>query len=328
MKTWIIITAIAAGISSLVFAQENGDNPDKGPRIACDEPVFDFGSADNTGSISHTFVLKNTGDTTLEISNIRAACGCTVANISTRSIPPGGTSELTANLNLRGRNGKQSKGITITSNDPQNPSFVVTLVGTATTAITLSTERIMFGELNAGQETSMPLEIRTVDNVSMNITGIETGNDAISVQQQTGEDGVTRLNIAMKTPAQPGAFQSNIKVMTDHPARPVIDIPVFANILGQIIYAPQEIALPADAGGVSLTRYIVLRPGSAGAFEVSNVELPAPGMTHQILPFGSQGYRIQIDNIVPDASLNDAMIRITTTASASPVIEIPLRVTN
>jgi hypothetical protein len=326
MKVWFVVTAALVLVTTgTVRAQEN-EEPIRGPRIACAEPVFDFGDADNSTSVSHTFVIRNDGDTTLEITNIRAACGCTVANVSTRSIPPGGTSELTANLNLRGRNGRQSKGITITSNDPQNPNLVVTMVGNATTAVSLSTERIMFGQLNAGQEISMPLEIRTANNVTMNITGIETGSDAITIQQETGDDGVTRLQVAMKTPAQPGAFNSNIKIMTDHPARPVIEVPVLANILGQIVYAPQEIALPASAGDGSLTRYVVIRPGSGGAFEVTGVELPAPAMSHQILPFGSQGYRIQIDNIIPDASLQGTAIRITTTAAVNPVIEIPLRV--
>lgn len=328
MKLWISIIALILGTNMMVIAQEGDQAAIKGPRIACDEPIYDFGSADNSTSIDHTFVIENIGDTTLEITNIRAACGCTVANVSTRSIPPGGTSELTANLNLRGRNGRQSKGITISSNDPENPSFVVTLVGNATSAISLSTERIMFGQLNAGQETSTPLEIRTADNVTMNITGIETGHEAISVEEETGADGVKRLQVSLKGPAQPGPFTSNIKVMTDNPNRPVIDIPVFASIQGQIMFAPQEIALPAPAGDAALTRYVVLRPGAAGAFEITNVELPAPAMTHQILPFGSQGYRIQIDNIVPDAALNDTVIRISTSAASNPVIEIPLRVAN
>ena len=87
-----------------------------GPRISCDEQVFNFGTVDSQNAIEHTFVLKNIGDTTLEISDVRAACGCTVANISSKSVAPGETSQLTARLNLQGRSGPQSKSITINSN--------------------------------------------------------------------------------------------------------------------------------------------------------------------------------------------------------------------
>ena len=37
----------------------------------------------------HTFVLTNTGSSTIEIGNIRTSCGCTVAELSPRSLVPG-----------------------------------------------------------------------------------------------------------------------------------------------------------------------------------------------------------------------------------------------
>lgn len=318
----ILLFACTLLLATAVHAE---DTPARGPRIACDEPVFNFGMADNRTTVEHTFILKNTGDTTLEISNIRAACGCTVANVSTKTIPPGGTSELTSRLNLQGRNGHQSKTITITSNDPDAPNYVVTIAGTATHAMQVSPERLMFGQMQPGQQITLPVEIQSAPGTALEIQGIETGGEHLHVEQDVIEPGRhVRLNVRLQAGIKPGADNSVIRVRTSSPERPLIEIPVFADIAGEIVYAPREIPLPPGAGPV--TRYIVIRAGSAGPVEITGVELPDPEMTHTILPFGGHGHRIQIDNIVARPELNGKIVKISTSAPSMPVVEVPFRV--
>ncbi len=57
----------------------------------------------------HTFVLTNTGSSTIEIENIRTSCGCTVAESSTRSLGPGETIEIAATLTLKTEGRKTSR---------------------------------------------------------------------------------------------------------------------------------------------------------------------------------------------------------------------------
>ena len=57
----------------------------------------------------HTFVLTNTGSSTIEIGNIRTSCGCTVAELSTRSLGPGETIEIAATLTLKKEGRKTSR---------------------------------------------------------------------------------------------------------------------------------------------------------------------------------------------------------------------------
>lgn len=321
----LICCLMACAISAVSLAEEA---PVSGPRISCDEPVFDFGTVDNRTTVEHTFILKNTGDTTLEIQNVRAACGCTVADINPKEVLPGGESRLTARLNLQGRSGPQSKSITITSNDPQNNQYVVTMNGTASQSLQMSTDRVMFGELRPGQEATQDIDIQTLAGTTMNIQGIETDNEHVSVEQEKLESGQTRLKVKMRGPLQPGNHNSMVRVKTDLAERPLIEIPVFASVIGEIIHAPQEIVLPADTAGTPLTRYVVLRSGAAGKFEISNIELPDPAMKSSILPFGAQGFRIQIENIVPAPSLNGQKIKISTSAATMSSIEVPIRIGN
>ena len=104
------------------------------PRIVCDEAVYNFGEKSNVEDVIHTFQIRNDGNATLEIKQARPACGCTVANISNKTVPPGETIQIETRLSLRGRVGQQHKTITVESNDPKTPALVLTLSGNALAA--------------------------------------------------------------------------------------------------------------------------------------------------------------------------------------------------
>ena len=49
------------------------------PKVFCPEPVYDFGTMENTKKVKHDFVIRNVGGETLRITKVRTSCGCTVA---------------------------------------------------------------------------------------------------------------------------------------------------------------------------------------------------------------------------------------------------------
>ncbi len=319
---WSMVVALM--VPGLLKAE---DAPVQGPRIACDEPLFDFGTVDNSQTIEHTFIVRNIGDTTLEISQVRPACGCTLANISEKMVPPGGQSEITARLSLQGRNGPQSKPITIMSNDPQQPEFRVTLAGNVSAAIQVAPERLMFGQIGQGRSAEQTVSINSLNQESFNITDINSSTPELTHELETVEAGKHyNIKFTLTGPSQPGPVNAVVLVTTDNPNRQTITIPVIANVVGALIFAPSAIELPASAGEQPVTRYIVIRPGTMGAFQIKEVKLPDPAMRASIYPFGDQGYRIQIENIRVSPDLTGKSIVIETTGSENSTVEIPLRV--
>ncbi|HMO51058.1 MAG TPA: DUF1573 domain-containing protein [Kiritimatiellia bacterium] len=323
-KNWIVVLA-AACLACGVSAEEAPVV--QGPRIFSAEPEFNFGTVDNQTQIEHTFVVKNIGDTTLEINNVRAACGCTVADMSSRSIEPGQEATLTARLNLQGRTGFQSKPITLHSNDPENPQFRLNMVGNAQASVQVSPERLMFGQIGPGQDITLPVEVRNLSPDPMAILGVESAIPQLVGEVETIEEGRHyNISVSLRELSEPGSFNGVLRVLTDHPQRPTIDIAVFANVVGDLIYAPPEIVLPAHTDGNPLTRFIVIRPGATPEFEVTKVEVPDPEMKVSIFPFGGQGYRIQIENIQPDEALDGKAFRVLTTAPFMSEIAVPVRI--
>ena len=86
------------------------------PSFAFRETEHDFGTITDGDIVSHTFSFTNNGEAPLIIQSARGSCGCTVPTWPKEPIPVGGTAEITAEFNSKGKLGVQNKMITITSN--------------------------------------------------------------------------------------------------------------------------------------------------------------------------------------------------------------------
>lgn len=52
----------------------------------CETPVFNFGEREIGETITHSFMLRNTGKSTIKIIEVKPACSCTVADVKNLSI--------------------------------------------------------------------------------------------------------------------------------------------------------------------------------------------------------------------------------------------------
>ena len=72
MKNWTMATLATAVLAVSANAQEGANpSPAKQPRIEVPEVSFNFGYVPQGASISHVFWLRNVGDDTLRITDVR-----------------------------------------------------------------------------------------------------------------------------------------------------------------------------------------------------------------------------------------------------------------
>ena len=91
--------------------------------VAKFEPTnFDFGDMKQGDKKSHTFTLINEGKSELLIRHVRSSCGCTAVAPSTKVIAPGESAPIEVTFDSRGKRGRQSKSITVITNDPKTPT--------------------------------------------------------------------------------------------------------------------------------------------------------------------------------------------------------------
>ena len=80
------------------------------------EYQHDFGKVAEGEKVSFTFAFDNKGTADIVISSATTTCGCTVPKYNKKPIPPGATGSLEVAFDTSGRNGMQTKIITVKSN--------------------------------------------------------------------------------------------------------------------------------------------------------------------------------------------------------------------
>lgn len=95
------------------------------PKIEFETTSVNGGKIIEGEKFIYDFKFKNTGKGPLVISSAKASCGCTATKPPKESIAPGESESITATFNSKGRIGKQSKSITVKSNDTNNSTVVL-----------------------------------------------------------------------------------------------------------------------------------------------------------------------------------------------------------
>ena len=92
--------------------------------ISFAEESFNFGTVTAGEKVKHIFKFKNTGNEPLILSDVRTTCGCTVPTWPREPIAPGKSGEIVVQFDSSGKNGAQSRRVTIVGNTNPPETFV------------------------------------------------------------------------------------------------------------------------------------------------------------------------------------------------------------
>lgn len=98
--------------------------------ITFDKTIIDYGTIKPGSDGQRYFTVTNTGDKPLNITNVKASCGCTTPVWPTEAIQPGKSAKIKVgyDTNIVDPNGFR-KIIEVFSNDPQNGRATVYITG-------------------------------------------------------------------------------------------------------------------------------------------------------------------------------------------------------
>jgi len=131
MKRRLLLLALVFPMlaSRLLAQASDAGSAVDGPKLVCDEPVYQFGHVDQSAVVTNIFIIRNEGDTTFVAGMPRTGCGCTQAKLSKRMIGPGETAELTAVFTAARRAGEQKKSIYLPPADSNDPAIILYMQG-------------------------------------------------------------------------------------------------------------------------------------------------------------------------------------------------------
>jgi hypothetical protein len=171
--------------------------PAAAPAIAVEAPVLDFGATDNGHVVEHTFLLRNAGGAPLAIFEVEPDCGCTTAEPSGATIPPGGAASLAVRFDLRGRTGPQEVEILVHSNDPERPTIALRLVGTAVAEVRIEPYGFSFRDLAVTSAVEQRVLVEAATAQEFRVTGAISSLPYLAVAVETVEAGELRIPITV-----------------------------------------------------------------------------------------------------------------------------------
>lgn len=214
--------------------------------VCCEQPVFDFGSKYSTEKVTHTYVLKNTGDHPISIVQVKPNCGCMIAAVSTHSIAPEQQAEICVEMSLTGRDGPQLKRILVETNDPAQPRTTLSMKGTAIDLVSATPAMLMGVRLKKGQ-----LERRIVltskESYPLEIEVVNTENKRITTNVLPGSSDQEKiLSINIDTESDQTTISGRIQLKTNVKMRPELTIPYRLSCNEKPFKLPSRIKQPSD----------------------------------------------------------------------------------
>lgn len=308
------------------------DTPKAGPapKARCDKPVFEFGEVWAGTKITHAFVIHNDGDATLEITNVRAGCGCTATDYD-RKIEPGQSGKVTAVLNTARQRSKIKKPVYVKTNDINNKRVTLILTGEVKQRISMTPP----GGANWGRVTGKlinPVRVKLVNNtdepMKLEPATPEAQDQRFKAAIEETEPGkVYEVVITPEPPFAEGSNSVRLSFNTGLEEEKRVIIPCRLYSPPALEVSPRAITLGAPPVR-DMPRPVEIRYNGEGqlkvlGYEVSNEDIEAklkelnPGQKYQIMLTLPAGWSL-------DAG-QTAELTITTDDERNPKIVVPIR---
>ena len=233
-----------------------------GPRVEVLETSFDFGILEKSAANEkgeHPFKIKNVGDETLTLANGGKGCFCTAFEISHKSLRPGETATVLFKWDAARSGGVFNQGVRVLTNDPQAPEVDFAVRGLYTAPIVCEPNEISFQNASAATETTRSFRLFGFEHnddgtpFPLEILGVEVADSArldfkiekVDLTELTDKERSHNLfsnttNLfkgvaTLKSGMPQGAFQEIVRVRTNSPKTPVLEIVVGGHVSGNAV---------------------------------------------------------------------------------------------
>jgi hypothetical protein len=296
------------------------------PKLECREPVYDFGTVDGSTPVSHTFKIRNAGESDLVIKKIHAPCGCTAFRLANKILPPGESLGIPVTVSLQGRKGLQEKGVYLETNDPEFRSLKLLLRGTVGSGIEIQPPMMtlrknpkspeVFGEVTVRDLAKKPLRC-------LEAKALEGKVEVVATPLAGGEGFVLRATPAANL--APGQHKDKIRLLLEGASSQTMDIDVLILLPADLIVAPSVLRLDSTSAA-PLSRTIIIRSPGGIDFTIDSVEVPVDSMTTRIERMNATSSRVVVGNIHPARDLDGKKLILRIGGDKSRTLEIPVAV--
>jgi hypothetical protein len=205
------------------------------PKIEFESERIDLGKIVSGDPITAAFKFTNKGDSELEITAIRAGCGCTKSEAEKTKLAPGESSKITFVFNSTGFSGPVNKHITVSSNDPEHPHVTLSFAVEVVPIAKLKPERLNFGSIKVNQTKVHLLQVHPADPKNFAIQKIEAMGEHVSAtgfkKVQSGTSEFWEVKVQIKAGSTPGRIMETLCIVAGSEPQKRIYALVYGNVV-------------------------------------------------------------------------------------------------
>lgn len=233
------------------------------PGLFFEGKSFNFGTVSEGEVVEHTFVMYNKKRFPIEVKEVVASCGCTVAEVTEKVLEAGGRGEIKVVFDTEGFSGQKTKTIQMFTSDPGQEIYEFALTGKVRRDVEVVPGSALFGSIVKGSVNSRLLDIELGEGVKLK--GVKTKSNFISVSVTDS----TKLRVRTKNDIPLGAFKARVIVNTTSKENPTVIVPVLGRVVGEIVADPPELSYGLLEGPLAQDRIIKMRLVNRGSRKVN-----------------------------------------------------------
>ncbi|MDY7091852.1 MAG: DUF1573 domain-containing protein [Acidobacteriota bacterium] len=330
-----ILTALSLpALAANAAADETAAEEATGPKAVAVEEVLDLGTIPKGETLKVEWELRNEGTEPLEITQVRPSCGCTVATYD-EVIAPGATGKVRAEIDTTNLFGADTKRVTVLTNDPNNPSIVLTAKSEVKPYLNAIPGYARFNVVQDQQKGSVDQSIWAQDGSDFNIVSATATEDYLTVavreatEEERAEDAKGKqyqVSVTLAKDAPIGPITSALQITTDHPKQKTMSIPISGFVRPVLAVTPQTANFRKIELKEPLQANILVKNYAVEKIDLTSIQSTIPTISAEIIPL-EEGRRFQIRLLVsPDTPKGDfnGMLKIQTDSPKVPSLEVPV----
>jgi hypothetical protein len=339
MKQRVVLAVVLMTAAVAAVAQQAAPAAEAAkPVIDIAEKIKDFGVVAKGQKLNATFVVKNTGAAPLEISQVRPTCGCTVANFD-KTIAPGATGKIDAEVDTAGFNGPISKAVLVFSNDPATPQVNLVIKADIRAFIEVLPRNLIRFNVLSGEPATEKVILLPGEDSQFKVLSVDAGGgpyqtafrelpEAERVPERKGSQW--EVSVTVPTTAPEGLLNHKLIVKTSEPKAAEVPLTVSGVVRPIVQVIPAELNFGQVRGDAPVGRNIILVNNRQGTqLELTKVEVDNPGFTAEVIPLQA-GQRFQVAVTMQPGlakGAQKATLKIATNDASKPTVSVPIQAT-
>jgi hypothetical protein len=234
LKHFVFVLIYIGVVGSFGIYLLSCSTPEGPANLSVSETTYDCGKVSEEQSVSHTFIIHNTGAGPLVIKGVEPDCECTVPTYD-KIIPPGGHGKITLGIKPFSLIEAFKKNTRVFTNDPNKPEVILTLQGVSEPLVTIQPSHIIRLQGNPGQNVTAQVRIVSRLTNPFKVDYFQTSiPDKIDLSLQPEKPGKSYLLEIKNKFKEKGSYSGKIEIFSNFKKRPRLILRVFGNFQGPV----------------------------------------------------------------------------------------------